>query len=45
VDHWSLGLDLGILARTVGVVLSGGGISAPGEATMGEFRGSRRKDA
>jgi lipopolysaccharide/colanic/teichoic acid biosynthesis glycosyltransferase len=25
IDHWSVGLDLRILARTVGVVLSGRG--------------------
>jgi sugar transferase EpsL len=36
-DHASLALDLRILARTVSVVLRGGGVSAPGEATMREF--------
>jgi sugar transferase EpsL len=40
VDHWSLGLDLRILARTVPVVLRRQGIAAPGSATMPEFRGA-----
>ncbi len=40
VDHWSNGLDLRILARTVGAVVRREGISAPGEATMPEFMGS-----
>jgi len=39
VDHRSLGLDLRILARTLGLVLFRRGIPAPGEATMPEFRG------
>ncbi|MEM7482275.1 MAG: sugar transferase [Acidobacteriota bacterium] len=39
VDHLSLGLDLRILARTLVQVIRREGISAPGEATMGEFRG------
>jgi sugar transferase EpsL len=39
VDHWSLGLDLRILARTVGTVLSRRGVAAPGAATMPEFLG------
>jgi lipopolysaccharide/colanic/teichoic acid biosynthesis glycosyltransferase len=43
VDHWSLALDLRILALTVLTVLSRRGISAPGEATMSEFRGSGRE--
>jgi len=38
VDHRSLGLDLRILLRTVGLVFSRAGISAPGSATMPEFR-------
>ena len=37
VDHLSLRLDLSILARTAGQVLTGRGISAPGHATMPEF--------
>ena len=39
VDHWSLWLDLKILAKTVWNVVSGRGFSAPGHATMPEFRG------
>jgi len=42
VDHWSLGLDLKILVRTLGQVLRREGISARGEATMPEFRGNGR---
>jgi len=41
VDHWSLGLDLKILARTVTKVLTGAGVSAEGAATMPRFRGSK----
>lgn len=40
VDHLSLRLDLGILARTVLAVLRRDGISARGHATMPEFRGT-----
>jgi lipopolysaccharide/colanic/teichoic acid biosynthesis glycosyltransferase len=40
VDHWSLGLDLRIIARTVVKVLSGDGISQPGHDTMPEFMGN-----
>ena len=39
VDHWSLGLDLRIIGRTVVKVLKREGISAHGEATMPEFMG------
>lgn len=39
VDHWSLGLDMKVLARTVWKTVAGRGISAPGHATMPEFRG------
>jgi lipopolysaccharide/colanic/teichoic acid biosynthesis glycosyltransferase len=39
VDHWSLWLDLKILARTVWQVSARRGISAPGHATMPEFKG------
>ncbi len=39
VDHWSLGLDLWILALTVRKVLRGEGISQPGHDTMPEFMG------
>lgn len=50
VDHRSLRLDLGILARTVGLVLSGRAVSHAGHATMPPFRGTRagakeKKDA
>ena len=38
-DHVSLGLDLKILLLTVAHTLRPRGISAPGEATMTEFRG------
>ncbi|MCC6751765.1 MAG: sugar transferase [Deltaproteobacteria bacterium] len=39
VDHWSLGLDLKILALTVWKVLRGDGVSQEGHATMPEFQG------
>jgi lipopolysaccharide/colanic/teichoic acid biosynthesis glycosyltransferase len=38
VDHASLGLDLRILWRTLACVVGGRGVSAPGHATMPEFR-------
>ncbi|HEX6739909.1 MAG TPA: sugar transferase, partial [Vicinamibacteria bacterium] len=37
VDHWSLGLDLRILARTAWAILARRGIHAPGAATMPEW--------
>ncbi len=40
VDHLSLGLDLRILWQTLWITLRREGISAPGQATMDEFRGS-----
>lgn len=40
VDHWSLVLDLAILARTLWVVMRREGITAPGEASMPEFMGN-----
>lgn len=40
VDHWSLALDLRILAETVWKVIRREGISAEGDATMPEFMGS-----
>jgi lipopolysaccharide/colanic/teichoic acid biosynthesis glycosyltransferase len=40
VDHASLRLDLEILRRTVGAVLSGRGISEAGHATRANFRGN-----
>ena len=39
VDHWSLGLDLRILARTVPDVVMRAGIAHPGHDTMPEFTG------
>lgn len=42
VDNWSMWLDLKILARTIGKVLRGHGVSAPGNATMPEFMGNRK---
>lgn len=39
VDHWSLGLDLKILAVTLWKVLTREGISRPGHATAPEFMG------
>jgi lipopolysaccharide/colanic/teichoic acid biosynthesis glycosyltransferase len=39
VDHWSLALDLKILAKTVWRVLTREGISGQGHATMPEFLG------
>jgi lipopolysaccharide/colanic/teichoic acid biosynthesis glycosyltransferase/glycosyltransferase involved in cell wall biosynthesis len=40
VDHWSLWLDLRILARTVGTVVRRRGVSADDHATMPVFEGS-----
>ena len=40
VEHRTLRLDLEILGRTLGQVLSGHGVSAPGHATTEPFRGS-----
>jgi len=42
VEHWSLMLDLKILALTLGTVLRGRGIHAPSHATMPEFTGSKQ---
>lgn len=41
VDTRSLSVDIGILYDTVAVVLSRAGVSAEGESTTSEFRGSR----
>ena len=43
VDHWSLGLDVKILALTAWKVLRREGISQPGCATAQEFLGTGRK--
>ena len=40
VDHRSLALDLRILVLTLVAVFRRSGISAAGEATMGEFNGT-----
>jgi len=42
VDNWSMWLDLKILGRTVGQVLTGRGISEQGSATMTPFDGSSK---
>jgi lipopolysaccharide/colanic/teichoic acid biosynthesis glycosyltransferase len=39
VDHWSLWLDLKILAATIAAVLRRQGVSSEGHATMPEFMG------
>ena len=39
VDHWTLALDVKILAMTVGKVLRRSGVSREGHATMPEFMG------
>jgi len=44
VEHASLRLDLQILWRTLGQVITGSGVSAPGEATMARFRGSEGRE-
>ena len=41
VDHRTFGLDLKIMGLTAWRVLTRQGISADGEATMGEFRGEK----
>lgn len=41
VDHWSLWLDVKILALTIWKVLKREGISGPGQATNEEFKGSK----
>src|SRR5262249_34025072 len=41
VDHWSLALDLKILAKTVAAGVARGGIPAAGQATMPVFQGER----
>ena len=41
VDHWSLALDLKILALTLWKVLTREGINQPGHATAEEFMGSQ----
>jgi len=43
VDHWSLTLDFKILCMTVAKVIKRDGVSAEGQATMGEFMGNKRE--
>jgi len=45
VEHWSIGLDLKILLRTIGSVAKRSGVSAEGQATMSEFMGSPPAEA
>ena len=42
VENWSFWLDIKILAVTAGKVISGHGVTAPGNATMPEFMGTER---
>ncbi len=42
VDHWSLWLDVKILARTLVKVIRREGINQPGSATASEFMGSAK---
>jgi sugar transferase EpsL len=42
VDHWSLRLDIKILALTLWKVLKREGVSQPGQATAEEFQGTAR---
>ncbi|HKR65209.1 MAG TPA: sugar transferase [Thermoanaerobaculia bacterium] len=44
VDHWSLALDLRILARTLRALFEMRDTSHPGHATMPEFLGNRGDD-
>ena len=43
IDHWSLGLDIKILARTMWKVLIREGINQPGSSTAEEFTGPERQ--
>ena len=45
IDHWSLGLDLKILARTVAKVIAREGINQAGHETAAEFLGTPPGDA
>jgi len=44
VDHWSISLDIKILALTLWKVFKREGISQPGHATAEEFKGSKEVD-
>jgi lipopolysaccharide/colanic/teichoic acid biosynthesis glycosyltransferase len=43
IDHWSLGLDIKIIARTIWKVLIREGINQPGSSTAEEFTGTGRQ--
>lgn len=43
VDHWSIGLDLKIIALTLWKAIKREGISQPGQATAEEFKGTPRE--
>lgn len=43
VDHWSFWLDLRILMRTIGAVVTRKGVSLTGHATTAEFMGTREQ--
>ena len=43
IDHWSFGLDLSILTKTVWQVIRREGVARPGHATMPEFPGMAAK--
>ena len=45
VDHWSMALDLRILAMTLGRALRGDGVFGEREGTMPEFMGASHKQA
>jgi sugar transferase EpsL len=45
VDHWSFGLDLKIIFKTIRSILLREGISQKGHATMSEFMGSNRTES
>lgn len=41
VDNWSLKLDLQIIFRTIGMVVTGRGVTAEGQATTEPFKGNQ----
>lgn len=41
IDNWNLWLDIKILIRTMTKALKKEGINQPGQATMGEFKGTK----
>lgn len=43
VDHWSIGLDVIIILKTIWKIIKREGIVQPGQATMEEFLGNRKK--